>query len=843
MIERVRGSRSSLAALVALLVFAGLPSASPALAADEHPYLPAESHLGEFTEVCGAATDSFGDLYVANLETGVSVYDPSGTLLAELVPFDLGLAMSSCSLAVDDEGAVYVTGFGIPSEQKVAKFMPKGGEFPPTSSTEYELDESAGDEGVIVSHGASGVAVDPETADLYVSEEGTNEVQRLAVPPVAQCSPGAKLIFVWTPTGEVGSMEVSCGASEGPVRSALEDLLGPGTVEVLSGENVPNTYRIRFVGKLGNTDFPAGVLEAREAGSGTVLSTSIAQPNVNGSPSRISVYEADGTLVPGAIGTGVGAAAYYGIDVDPGSGRVYAVDVQNLLVDIFDPSVSRDTPVATIDGSDNPDFSGGFGDLTQAFLAVDRKTGNFFVDNVGFSAFEHPNEGNGVIAQFTPAGEFVSQIGPVFGEEELEFESEIYGPIGLAVDDGLCSPNRGDVYIAANWENVYAFGPTSAFTPAAPAVTAVDPAAGPAAGGDTVTVTGTELGCADMPGAAVEFGGTAAAEVDVNAIGTALTATAPAHAAGTVDVTVRTPNGSSTPTAAGQYTYVDAPTLTGCTPTAGPLSGAPQVTCTGTNLAGASFEFGSGNPASDVIVDGEGTEATMTPPPAAAPGAVPITATTPGGTTAQPVQYTYVAPLSLTVVEVGSGSGTVTCDGGPCEATYPYGSRVTLEATAAAGSTFAGWSGACSGAGECVVAIDADTAVTAAFDAGPQEKEGGGGGAPPPAATGDGSAEVAPSATVRAGIAVLRVSCPGPVACTGKIKLTAKVKTGGKTRTIVVGSASYDVAAGRSATVEVVLTRRAKRLLGKGSHRVRVSGPGIDGTLWLKQSPASGKKR
>ncbi len=1027
MIERLRASRSSLTMLVALLAFAGMLSASPALAADEHPYLPDESHLEAFEEPCGATTDSYGNLYVAEpLEGTVKVYDPAGVFLTELLPGEVS-ALYPCSMAVDRTGAVYLAGYGIPSEMKVAKFVPEGGEFPPTASTEYVLDESAGDEGVIVDEGAESVAVDPEAGDVYVAEEGTNEVQRLLVPPVAQCpAPDKKVVFAWTPTGEVGTTEVACGASEGPIRSALEDLLGPDTVEVLSPEKMPNNYRVRFTGELGNTDFPVGVLETREVGSGTVLSTSTAHPSINGAPSQISIYEPDGTPVPGAIGTGVSAAAFYGVDIDASTGRVYAVDTQNVLVDVFDPSVSKGTPIATIDGSANPNFPDGFGDLFQGFLTVDQTTGNFFVSNIGVSFFAHPNEGNGVIAQFTSAGEFVSQVGPTFGEDELEFETEISSPIGLAVDDGLCSPNRGNVYVAANWENVYTFGPTSPFTPVAPAVTAVDPPQGPTAGGGTVTVTGTELGCADLPGGEVEFGGTAATDIDVNATGTELTATAPAHAAGSVDVTVTTSNGSSTSTAAdeytylaiptvaslspdqgpssggnvvtvvgtelsgadepggsvefdgvpatavsvndagtqltatvpahaaepvdvtvttpggtsatgspSEYTYVNAPTLIGCTPAAGPLSGGPQVSCTGTNLTGASFAFGAGNMATGVTVSGDGTGATMSPPsaPGAAPGVVAIAATTPGGTAAQTIQYTYVAapavtgvspdrgpleartavtvtgtglagadepagavkfgvvpatdvdvnpagteltafapagaagtvhvtvtmiggtsatsaedeytyvsPPALTVIKAGTGTGSVKCNDGPCEAAYAYGSSVTLEATAAAGSTFGGWSGACTGTGKCVVTVNADTAVTATFDAVPQKKDEGVQ-APPPPSSEAGTAEVAPTATVKAGKAPLSVSCPGPGACKGTIKLTAKVKIGKKTKTIVVGSASYDIAAGQSATVEVALSRKAWKLLKKGSLKVRASGPGIDGTLRLKRLPPSGKKR
>ena len=41
---------------------------------------------------------------------------------------------------------------------------------------------------------------------------------------------------------------------------------------------------------------------------------------------------------------------------------------------------------------------------------------------------------------------------------------------------------------------------------------------------------------------------------------------------------------------------------------------------------------------------------------------------------------------------------------------------MTLTATAAAGSTFAGWSGACSGSGACTVAMDAAKTATATFN-------------------------------------------------------------------------------------------------------------------------------
>jgi Divergent InlB B-repeat domain len=85
---------------------------------------------------------------------------------------------------------------------------------------------------------------------------------------------------------------------------------------------------------------------------------------------------------------------------------------------------------------------------------------------------------------------------------------------------------------------------------------------------------------------------------------------------------------------------------------------------------------------------------------------------------------TWLGRHYLTVTNTGSGSGTVTSStgaincGGTCAAAINYGAAVTLTASPASGSTFAGWSGAgCSGTGTCTVTMNAAQAVTAAFNA------------------------------------------------------------------------------------------------------------------------------
>src|SRR5207245_6474103 len=78
---------------------------------------------------------------------------------------------------------------------------------------------------------------------------------------------------------------------------------------------------------------------------------------------------------------------------------------------------------------------------------------------------------------------------------------------------------------------------------------------------------------------------------------TSITVTAPAGAAGTVDVQVTTPAGTSPATTADRFTYADVsgpPAVTGVTPIYGPSTGGTSVVISGTNFASvSSVQFGS----------------------------------------------------------------------------------------------------------------------------------------------------------------------------------------------------------------------------------------------------------
>jgi PKD repeat protein len=77
----------------------------------------------------------------------------------------------------------------------------------------------------------------------------------------------------------------------------------------------------------------------------------------------------------------------------------------------------------------------------------------------------------------------------------------------------------------------------------------------------------------------------------------------------------------------------------------------------------------------------------------------------------------------LAVTRAGAGSGTVSSTpagiscGATCSASFPQATAVTLTASPDAGSSFSGWSGACSGTGPCSLTMSADQSATATFTA------------------------------------------------------------------------------------------------------------------------------
>jgi plastocyanin len=135
-----------------------------------------------------------------------------------------------------------------------------------------------------------------------------------------------------------------------------------------------------------------------------------------------------------------------------------------------------------------------------------------------------------------------------------------------------------------------------AVTNPAPTISSIAPTSGSFAGGTAVTINGTGF----LSGATVKFGGVSATNLNVTP--TAITATAPAHAIGKVDVVVTNSDGQSV-TLAQSFTYaLPAPTISNVSPATGPTSGGTLIAITGTNFqSGATVTVGA-FPATDVTL-------------------------------------------------------------------------------------------------------------------------------------------------------------------------------------------------------------------------------------------------
>ncbi|MFN0146431.1 MAG: beta strand repeat-containing protein, partial [Dehalococcoidia bacterium] len=123
-----------------------------------------------------------------------------------------------------------------------------------------------------------------------------------------------------------------------------------------------------------------------------------------------------------------------------------------------------------------------------------------------------------------------------------------------------------------------------------PGVTAISPNSGPTSGGNIVTVNGLNF----IGTVTVQFGlGNFGTEVTLVNAGQ-LTVKAPGRALGTVSLFVTTNAGTSADTAADDYTYTNAPSITSLSPTSGLPGATTLVDITGTNLLGAtSVKFGT----------------------------------------------------------------------------------------------------------------------------------------------------------------------------------------------------------------------------------------------------------
>jgi alpha-tubulin suppressor-like RCC1 family protein len=218
-----------------------------------------------------------------------------------------------------------------------------------------------------------------------------------------------------------------------------------------------------------------------------------------------------------------------------------------------------------------------------------------------------------------------------------------------------------------------------AFGEPKPAISAVSPNVGSAAGQTTVTLTGANF----EEATAVHFAANAAVSFEVTSDTTA-TAVAPAGT-GTVDVTITTPAGVSATGAADRYTYVHTPTVSKLSTKSGAVAGHTSVTITGSEFTGVTaVSFGAAPALGYTVVSP--TSITAEVPPEAA-GAVDVTVTNVAGTSARSAKdhFTYTPTVEGLAPHEGSMAGgtsvTVTGTGFATGATATTFKFATKKAT------------------------------------------------------------------------------------------------------------------------------------------------------------------
>ena len=195
----------------------------------------------------------------------------------------------------------------------------------------------------------------------------------------------------------------------------------------------------------------------------------------------------------------------------------------------------------------------------------------------------------------------------------------------------------------------------------APAITGLAGSTGPTTGSTPFTILGTGFTGATS----VTIGGVAVPYFVLNADGS-LTAYTPPLAAGTYDVRVTTPSGTSSIVTADEFVVTNvtasAPAVTAIDLSTGSTAGGQTVNITGTNFSGATaVKFGTNSATFTVNNDSSIT----TTVPAGSAGTVDITVTTNNGTssTSSADQFTYLSTAAPTVTGVSPSSGT-TAGGG-----------------------------------------------------------------------------------------------------------------------------------------------------------------------------------
>lgn len=197
---------------------------------------------------------------------------------------------------------------------------------------------------------------------------------------------------------------------------------------------------------------------------------------------------------------------------------------------------------------------------------------------------------------------------------------------------------------------------TYAAVPTAPTITAVTPNRGPVAGGETVTITGTNLSISTN----VRFGDATATVQSAAPGGTSIVVVVPAGAEPGA-VSVRAANAAGAATMPRGYTYAAVPTISSVSPSTIITDGGNLITVTGSGFGSSGTPTVTvGGRAASCVVRVSDTEVTaVTPSGFSGPASVSVSPDTRGGSATANAAVTYAtATTTPTIATLSPSSGT-----------------------------------------------------------------------------------------------------------------------------------------------------------------------------------------
>jgi hypothetical protein len=672
----VRARLAILASLLALAL-AGAPTPASAAIAN-HPFLkkligaepdPGARHpQAPFEDPCGVAVDPQGDIYVSDYyHDAIDIFASDGRYITQIAAEDPG--NGPCALAVDSAGVIYANNW----RHGVLRLAPSS--YPPDENTTYSS--------TVIASGptATGVAIDPISANIYV-DEGTYIAEFEPSGAVVQSGGQPVRIGLGTLTEGYGLAVSSYSGSEGdiyvadaaaktirvydPAGNPLPSIDGRGSPQggfdylidgaVAVDPTDGHVFLADNVGR-GASEHPEAVIdEFNPAGDyrGQIAHwfVKVGEPPV---------------LVEFGLSNAEPSAA---LAIGP-AGNVYVTsgNSEGAELDFFGPTV----PAATLTVSKT---GAGLGTLTSKPAGI----------SCGTACSAEYNTGEAITLTATPdphssfagfSGGGCSGTAPC---HLTMSEARAVSAEFLAIPQGIL-----EVGVAGSGEGTVTSSPAGISCSSATCSEHFNQAS-------TVTLTAT-------PKPHSRFAGWGGVDCDES---TLTTCEIEISAAKAISAT---------------FTAIPQQTLTVKASGAGTLTSQPLGIACGA-ICAADFDQGasvtlSAVPAAHNQVSWSGCDSLPSP------GECVVTI---GEARLISAVFTPIQHL-LTVGVRGAGSvsaegGTVSgcaAAGGSCSGSFEEGEAIVLRATPDPGSVFAGWSGGCAGTAPCHLDLEADTAVTANF--------------------------------------------------------------------------------------------------------------------------------